>query len=414
MVHTGPELRTYWKTIREFDPLLICSALALTGAGILLIYAAQHNAPDAADRLYWSRQTMWAGVALLGFLIAVWIPLRFHEVFAYVYLAAIALALLVLDFFGSAIGGRWIHLGPAYLQPSELAKIAVLFALSRYLAYLKRPLFGFRPLLTVAALVGPVALLVLKQPDLGTALVFFALTLALLFWGGVPPIALFFLLSPIISLILAFNWIVWVIFAAIVIGALVRVRPRLVVSVIIVLANVAFGVITPILWNRLLPYQQNRILIFLNPGADPRGAGYQIIQSKVAIGSGGFWGKGFLEGTQTGLHFLPAKHTDFVFSVCGEEFGFIGSMLILALFAVFLMRAINAGFLSRNRFGRFLAVGAASIVAFQLLVNVGMTVGLMPVTGIPLPFISYGGSSLVLFWFLTGLIVNIRRNWQEY
>ncbi|MBD3298817.1 MAG: rod shape-determining protein RodA [candidate division Zixibacteria bacterium] len=408
------KMRPDWKSIREYDPLLILSAVLLTVIGIVLIYSAQHNAPNPADRAYWSRQLLWFGVALVGFLVAVKIPLRFHEVFAYVYLAIIAAVLIGLAVLGQTVGGRWVSLGPAYLQPSELAKLAVLFALSRYLAYLKQPVFGFRPLLTVAALVGPVALLVLKQPDLGTALVFCAMTLVLLFWGGVPPIALFFLVSPVISLILAFNWIAWVAFAVVLFAALIKVRPRLLVSVTVFTVNLAFGVFTPILWNSLHAYQQNRILVFLNPGVDPRGAGYQIIQSKVAIGSGGFWGKGFLEGTQTGLHFLPAKHTDFVFSVLGEEFGFVGAVIVLALFGVLLWRAIIAGYVSRNRFGRFLAVGAAGIIGFQLLVNVGMTVGLMPVTGIPLPFVSYGGTSLVLFWFLIGLIVNVRRNWQEY
>ena len=149
-------MRPDWKAIREYDPLLIVSAVLLTVTGILLIYAAQHNAPNPADRVYWSRQLLWFGVALVGFLIAVKIPLRFHEVFAYVYLLVIALALLALAVLGEAVGGRWVSLGPAYLQPSEIAKLAVLVALSRYLAYLKQPLFGFRPLLTVAALVGPV------------------------------------------------------------------------------------------------------------------------------------------------------------------------------------------------------------------------------------------------------------------
>ena len=403
-----------WKKVREYDPVLVGAALALTGIGVLLIFAAQHNVPDPAERGYWSRQLLWWVIALGAFLVAVRVPLRFHEVFAYVYLGGIGAVLLGLLFVASVVGGRWISIGPAYLQPSELAKIAVLFALSRYLAYLKRPLFGWRPLLTIAVLIGPIWLLVLKQPDLGTALVFLALGLVLIFWGGVPPIAIFFLVSPVISLILAFNWIVWIAFATVLIAALVRIRPRLILAITVVVSNLAFGIITPIMWNHLMPYQQNRILIFLNPGADPRGAGYQIIQSKVAIGSGGFWGKGFLEGTQTGLHFLPAKHTDFIFSVCGEEFGFVGSSIVLLLFGIYLWRAIDTGDRARNRFGRFLVVGAAGIVGFQLLINAGMTVGLMPVTGIPLPFVSYGGSSLVLFWFLTGLIVNVRRNWQEY
>jgi rod shape determining protein RodA len=407
-------MRGVVKQIRDSDPLLIGAALALTGIGVVLIFAAQYNAPNPSERAYWSRQLLWCLVALIGFVIAVKIPLRFHEVFAYVYLGGVTALLLGLLFLESVVGGRWISLGPAYLQPSEIAKIAVLVALSRYLAYLKRPLFNWRPLMMVGVIVGPISLLVLKQPDLGTALVFFVLTLILLFWGGVPAVGLFFLLSPIVSLILAFNWIALTVFIAVLILALMRVRPRLHLAIMLITINLAFGVITPIMWNQLRPYQQKRILIFLNPGADPRGAGYQIIQSKVAIGSGGFWGKGFLQGTQTGLHFLPAKHTDFVFSVCGEEFGFVGATVVLALFGIYLWRAIMTGNMARNRFGRFLAVGAAGIVVFQVLVNVGMTLGLMPVTGIPLPFVSYGGTSLVLFWFLTGLIVNVRRNWQEY
>jgi rod shape determining protein RodA len=321
------------------------------------------------------------------------------------------LGLLVLE---RDVGGRWISLGPAYLQPSEFGKLAVLFALCRYLAYLKRPLTGWQPLMTISLLVGPVTLLVLKQPDLGTSLVFLAMTFILLFWGGIPPLTLFFLVSPVISLVLAFSWISWIAFAAVLITILALTRPRLIISTGVMAVNLLFGIITPLVWNHLLPYQRMRILIFLDPGADPRRAGYQIIQSKVAIGSGGLLGKGYLEGTQTGLHFLPAKHTDFIFSVCGEEFGFWGSSIVLILFAVFLWRAISIGDRARNRFGRFLAVGIAGIAGFQLLVNAGMTLGLMPVTGIPLPFVSYGGSSLLLFWILTGLLVNIRRNWLEY
>jgi len=403
-----------WKSIREYDPALILSAALLTALGILLIYAAQHNSPFPAERHYWSRQLTWWIVALVGFFVALKVPMRFHEVFAYVYLGGAIVVLTVVLFWGTGVGGRWFALGPANIQPSEIAKLVVLLALSRYLAYLKKPLAAVQPLLYVAAIVGPVTLLVLKQPDLGTALVFLAMTLVLIFWGGVPPVGLFFLLSPVISLVLAFNWIVWIIFAAILLAVLAAVRPRLIVSIGLVSLNLMFGVITPLVWSHLRPYQQQRILIFLNPGADPRGAGYQIIQSKVAIGSGGFWGKGFLEGTQTGLHFLPEKHTDFIFSVCGEEFGFLGSVVILILFGVFLWRAIDTAYRARSRFGRFLCAGGAGIVAFQLLVNAGMTVGIMPVTGIPLPFVSYGGTSLVLFWFLTGLMANVRRSWQEY
>jgi len=402
------------RTIRESDPILVGSAVCLTAIGVVLIYAAQYNSLDPNLRHLWIRQLTWCGVALAGFFVAAKVPLRLHEVLAYVYLGILGLVLAGLLLLGRDVGGRWISLGPAYIQPSEFGKLAVLFALCRYLAYLKRPLSGWQPLLTVSLLVGPITLLVLKQPDLGTSLVFMALTLILLFWGGIPPLVLFFIVSPAISLVLAFSWISWIAFATVLIIILALARPRLIISTAVVAVNLMFGIITPLVWNHLLPYQRMRILIYLDPGADPRGAGYQIIQSKVAIGSGGLFGKGFLGGTQTGLHFLPAKHTDFIFSVCGEEFGFWGSALVLILFAIFLWRAVSIGDRARNRFGRFLAVGVAGIAGFQVLVNAGMTLGLMPVTGIPLPFVSYGGSSLLLFWILTGLLVNIRRNWLEY
>jgi rod shape determining protein RodA len=402
------------KHLKELDWLLIGSALLLTAIGALLIFSAQHSMPEARDRILWSRQLMWWAVAMAAFVVSVWLPVRLHEVFAYVYLTIVGLALLALVTFEISTSGQWISVGPAYIQPSEPAKLALLIALSRYLAYLKKPVISPRPLLALAAIVGPIWFLVIKQPDLGTSLVFWALFLVMLFWAGAPLPALFLLISPVLSLVLAFNWIVWVLFFIALLGVLYLERPRLPISIGVVTLNLIFGIVTPIVWNRLMPYQQQRILVFLDPGKDPRGAGYQIIQSKVAIGSGGLWGKGYLEGTQTGLHFLPEKHTDFIFAVGGEEFGFWGALLILVLFAVFLWRTIDTAYIARNRFSQFLAAGTAGIVAFQVMVNIGMTLGLMPVTGLPLPFVSYGGSSLVLFWILTGLVVNIRRHWQEY
>ena len=399
---------------RQYDLVLIGSALALTGIGVLLIYAAQHQMPDSAERALWMRQVIWWAAAMVAFVIAAWLPLRIHEVFAYVYLALICIVLAALLWLSPGSGERWIVMGPFHIQPSEPAKLALLFALSRYLAYQRRHVFALRPLLALVLLVVPVWILVFKQPDLGTSLVFWALLVVLIFWAGVSPVSLFLLVSPLLSLVLAFSWISWILFLAVLLVVLFLHRPRLLISVGVVVVNTLFGIVTPLVWNRLLPYQKMRIIAFLDPGSDPRGAGYQIIQSKVAIGSGGLWGKGFLEGTQTGLHFLPEKHTDFIFSVAGEEFGFWGALLILILFGVFLWRSIDTGYLARNRFARFLAVGAAAVVAFQMVVNIGMTLGLMPVTGLPLPFVSYGGSSLVSFWVLTGLMVNVRRHWQDY
>jgi rod shape determining protein RodA len=172
--------------------------------------------------------------------------------------------------------------------------------------------------------------------------------------------------------------------------------------------------VMPFVWNRLQDYQKNRILVFLDPGRDPLGTGYQIIQSKVAIGSGGIWGKGYLAGTQTNLAFIPERHTDFIFSVLGEELGFWGGSLVLFLFLTIILLGIHVALKCRNRFSSYVAIGGVTVLTFQVVVNVGMALGLMPVTGLPLPFLSYGGSSLLISWTILGLLVNSELNWQEY
>ncbi len=408
-------MKAVWAWAKEYDPIMIGTALLLSVIGIILIYSSQFTAGGAGSNSLYVKQILWLGVALVGFILAAAIPLRTHEVFAYVYLLAIWGILALLIVLGRGGGAsRWIVLGPAYLQPSELAKFALIAALARYLAYGKRRVLHMRTLATVFVGVAITAALVLKQPDLGTSLVFWVVLVAMLFWAGANPGALFLILSPALSLILAYDWIAWIAFFACILVLLHFLRPNIWAAFWVVLANVAFGVITPLIWNRLLDYQKQRILTFLNPGTDPTGAGYQIIQSKVAIGSGGLFGKGFLQGTQSRLEFLPARHTDFIFSVAGEEFGLIGGLVIIGLFVLLMWRIIANGALARNRFNRFLAGGILAVIGFQMAINIGMTLGLAPVTGLPLPFISYGGSSLVSFWLMIGLVANIRRHWQEY
>ncbi|MBD3232597.1 MAG: hypothetical protein GF315_02625 [candidate division Zixibacteria bacterium] len=215
-------------------------------------------------------------------------------------------------------------------------------------------------------------------------------------------------------MIAASHPIPWGIFMALLLAALVLSRTDVKISIAVALANVAFGVLTPILWNRLHDYQKLRILTFIDPGRDPRGAGYQIIQSKIAIGSGGWFGKGIGEGTQTNLAYLPTQHTDFIYSVIGEEFGFIGAFAIILLFVILLARGITIAAKTRKGFLGLAAGGFVSIIAFQSIVNIGMTVGLMPVTGLPLPFVSYGGTSMLVFWIVAGLLVAVNRDWRSY
>jgi len=195
---------------------------------------------------------------------------------------------------------------------------------------------------------------------------------------------------------------------------LYRLKPTLIFSVVFLLLNLAFGGITPLVWNHLHDYQKQRIIVFLDPGRDPQGAGYQIIQSKVAIGSGGLLGKGFLQGSQTKLAFLPHQHTDFVFSVLGEEFGLWGGLILIGLFTFLIAKGILIAQKSRNTFASNVAIGLTAILGFQVLINIGMTLGVMPVTGLPLPFVSYGGSSMLLSWMIVGLLLAINARWFDY
>jgi rod shape determining protein RodA len=401
---------------KDFDWGLMVVALILSVIGIFLIYSAKHYSANAVEKGIYLKQIAWLFLGFCVGAIVFFIPLRFYEVFSYVlYFIALGTLLLILLVGSSKMGAaRWFSLGGLNVQPSEFAKIAAIFALSRYLAYSKRSIYSFRWLAVVTGIVLSPVLLILKQPDLGTSLVFLAILISMLFWARVPLFYLFLIVSPFVSLICASHWVAWALFFLILIFVLYRLRLNFLFSVGFLLANLAFGMITPLVWNRLHDYQKDRILVFLDPGRDPQGAGYQIIQSKIAIGSGGLLGKGYLQGTQTKLAFLPHQHTDFVFSVLGEEYGFLGNLVLLGLFSFLIIKGILIADKARNAFGSNVALGITSIITFQMLVNIGMAVGFLPVTGLPLPFVSYGGSSMILSWILVGLLSAINYRWYEY
>jgi rod shape determining protein RodA len=401
---------------REIDWSLVIVALLLCIIGVFLIYSAKYHSESAAERTIWIKQIVWIVLGLLACALTFSIPLKFYEVFSYVLYFLCLLSLVLILMVGSSKMGaaRWISLGGFNIQPSEFAKIGTLFPLARYLAYSKRSIYGLRWLASVVGLTLMPALLILKQPDLGTSLVFFAILISMLFWSGVPLLYLLLIVSPLVSLVCAFHWISWALFFLLLVFLLHRLRLTFVFSVGFLLVNLAFGMVTPLVWNKLHDYQKQRIIVFLDPGRDPQGAGYQIIQSKVAIGSGGIAGKGYLEGSQTKLAFLPHQHTDFVFSVLGEEFGMLGGLVLLGLFAFLLVKGILIAQKTRNTFAGNLAIGLVAILGFQMLVNIGMTLGVMPVTGLPLPFVSYGGSSMIASWAMLGLLLAINSRWYEY
>lgn len=402
---------------RDLDWKLIGAVLLLSLIGILLIMSAQHYADSSYRQNFYLRQLVWLLFALIAFAVVIHLPTRLFDVGAYL-LYGISLVLLVLVlFFGSSRLGdanRFFTFGPISLAPSDIAKIAFVLAISRFFAYTKLPVTSKRRLAVSAMMcVIPVGL-ILKQPDLGTALVFFVVLFALWFWSGLSPGYLFLILSPLVSLVAASHWLSWAIYFAVLLIIIGLVRPGAVMGIFTVVLNLGFGTITPFMWGRLADYQKLRILTFLDPGRDPRGAGYQIIQSKISIGSGGILGKGFLGGSQTRLEFLPERHTDFVFSVLGEEFGLWGSMIVMFLFLYIFYRAIRIAVRCRSRFASNVVIGAMAILLFQFVINVGMTLGFMPVTGLALPLLSYGGTALVLAWTLVGLIVSADYRWQEY
>jgi len=256
--------------------------------------------------------------------------------------------------------------------------------------------------------------LVLKEPDLGTSLSFPIILVAMLFWAGMPLRNLLLALTPVMNAGLFFItgtlwWFVGLF--AILLGII---RPRPVFLVVMLLINGVVCYITPHLWNHLEDYQKRRIETFLNPGNDPYGSGYQIIQSRIAIGSGGVTGKGYLQGTQKGLAFLPMRHTDFIYSVVGEELGLIGSLTVVVLYGLLILRGLRIAVASRNGFASLLAIGLVTALFFHIMVNMLMTIGWAPVTGLPLPLISYGGTALIVNGIEIGLLQNVALRRQEF
>lgn len=366
------DLRTY---LRHFDYALLSAVFGLIAIGLLMIYSATHSDPDLSSEFYYMRiQSIAVVIGTLMMTVVAFINFRELGRFrVHLYVGIIAMILIVFVIGSAAKGGqRWIDLGFFSLQPSELAKVGMILLLSSFLADRTRGEFEAQTTLSVLGLSSVVVLLVFLQPDMGTALVLTMVTLALLFLYG--------------TRLLHFG-----IIAAVVGTGMVFVLKVLPMAGI----------------HIFLPYQVERLMVFLNPDYDPGGSGYHLLQSKIAIGSGMMTGKGLYEGTQTQLNFLPEHHTDFVFSVLGEELGFIGAAVVLSLYVIVVWRALRIAMISDSLFGSLVAGGILSMLLFQVFVNIGMTIGIMPITGIPLPFVSYGGSSMVANLLAVGLLESI-------
>lgn len=397
------------------DPPLVLAILGLTVFGIAMIYSAGViHIPNPVTSGAWVRQSVWFVLALVSFSVVSRVPLRWIEwvsVPAYVVSVVLLAATLVIGSGrGTAAGVKsWIDLGFITFQPAEIAKISTILVLARLLSQRDSGLVSLRELVPAGALVALPLGLVMLQPDLGTAMAFVGILFAMLYWAATPVSLLLLVASPVVGLFLAYDTRIWsgYILAVIFFLYLYRYRLFLYESVAVVLANFATATISTPLWNSLAPYQQNRILVYLDPEVDPRGAGYQVIQSKVAVGSGGFGGQGFTLGNQKRFDFLPEQHTDFIFSVVGEELGFVGTALAILAFAYVLARLVRMAEGSPDPFAGLVLLGIFGAWLVHIFVNVGMTVGVVPITGIPLPFVSYGGTFLFMSWVAVAVAVRV-------
>ena len=393
------------------DWILFFILIILILIGIVAIQSASVDSGSEITRSNFQKQIIWAIFGLLIYFSISLLNFRFLYAVAYIVLI-VGIFLVVLTYIpaiGKGVSGRWIGFWGLRVQPSEFMKVFLIVGLARLLTDNIKNLSKPKSLILPFVITGVVTLLVLRQPDLGTAMVFPAILFPMLFWSAVPVMTLFLIIAPIISLLSAFNLISFVFWIGLILLLLWLARKSLRFIVLMFLLNVSVGLVTPMMWNNLKPYQQQRILTYVNKQLDPRGSGYQVLQSKVAIGSGGMYGKGLGDGTQTQLKFLPEQHTDFIISLIGEELGFIGVSIVLTLFFFLLFKIINIASNSKNVFESLVLVGTSALLLFQIFINIGMTTGLVPVTGLPLPFISYGGSSLLAMMILMGLVQSASR-----
>jgi len=399
--------------LREIDRPLAAVVLALAAYGLATLYSAGQTDVPTFVATIWHKQLIWLGVGLTAAVLMFRTSPRLLE-WATPYAFGISVLVLLFTLFagtgaGTAASERsWISIGGLRLgQPAELAKLAAILMLARWLAERREAPATLRDLLWPCVIAGLPTLLVIKQPDLGSAMVFVTILFAMLYWAGTKPSLLVLLGSPVIGLVLAFSTVAWGAWIIVLFALLLWWRPYVWEGLAVMLANLVMGVVAVPFWQRLAPYQQNRLLAFLNPQQDPRATGWHVIQSKIAIGSGGFLGQGFTQGPQKRLAFLPAQFTDFIFSVVGEELGFVGVLVALALLVALILILLRIARRATDPYSSLCVFGVAALLFTHIIENVGMTVNLLPITGIPLPFFSYGGSFLLTCSIAVGICLRV-------
>lgn len=399
----------------KFDFGLFLPALLLFGFGLLAIYSSTVNNSFAQENF--QRQVVWGIIGFVIFFITYSLPTNvFKSLAVPAYLVSLILLVAVI-IMGRQISGSksWLVIGSVGFQPSEIAKIGTIMAIAAYLSRTNCNIDSFKDILITLAIGFTPVLLILMEPDMGTSIVFFGMILIMFFWKGISSFSLFVVLSPALVAIAAiFGMIYFIIALLLVIGLLITFKKNLFFSASIFATSLSSGFFADYVYHALSPHQQKRIQSFLDPNADPLGSGYNTIQAKVAIGSGGLFGKGFLAGNQTQLQFIPEQWTDFAFCVIGEEFGFIGSIIVIVTFLILFLRILKLCFNTKDEFMGLVSIGILSVYLIHFIINLGMVVGILPVIGIPLPFISYGGSSLLVSMFMLGILANLYRTRKNY
>ncbi len=426
--------------IYRIDYVLVFTVMLLVLIGVLIIYSAGFDPVEKINRGLYKKQLLWF---IFGFVLMLAVTFMNYKMLSeyslHIYIGFL-LILLFTTIFGKTVRNTraWLNFGLFAVQPSEFMKLGLVILLAKYLEFRERDIRNFRELLIPTILMIVPLVIILKQPDFGTAMMFIPVLFILLYVGGadvshlisIIGIAAIALVVPMIityrewigqegsNFILDFfksSNLLYVVAGVLLFVAIAsfvlnfffikKYYRRIYIPATVISLGLFFSVI---IHKYLKVYQKRRILVFLNPDLDPYGSGYNIIQSKIAAGSGGFFGKGFLNGSQAQLGFLPEKTSDFIFSVVAEEWGFIGSIVIIALLSVIVFRGIQIALESKDKFGALLASGITSIFFFHIFINIGMAVGIMPVTGLPLCFISYGGSNLIMSMIAVGILINIR------
>lgn len=396
----------------DYQVLILIFLILFTG--VVSIYSATYDA--GASTVYY-RQLIWVGVGLVAMVSFSLLPFRTLQLLSYPLYILSIISLIVVLLLGKQVAGStsWFGFRGFGIQPSEFAKATTILALASFLSHHNVNLTRLKDIFKAISIIVLPTMLIMAQPDMGTAIIYFGILLGTLYWAGIPFIFVLAMIAPVASALGAlYGTTAFVIILAVTLLILLVLRENRIYAALVFSLTALIGVSVQFIFGKLHAYQQNRILTFFNPDIDPLGAGYNVIQSKIAIGSGGIFGKGYLKGTQTQLNFIPAQWTDFIFCVPAEEFGFIGGTIILILLFLLLSRGMKIAILAKSRFASIVAIGIVSAFLTHIMINIGMSMGIFPVIGVPLPFLSYGGSNIITNLIMGGLLMNIYANRKEY